>query len=113
MDKQFLSISTKSELRAWLKKNPKNEELEEFINNCSPSNNLWQIAKFELEKRILQKPHWTLIPTFWLVLIGSFAGVICAFLAIQSYLEENGYSFASEGVPKVESPAQTPEPKPK
>lgn len=112
MNEQFLSISTKSELRAWLKKNPKNEEIEEFINNCSPSNNLWEIAKFELEKRILRKPHWTLVPTFWLVLIGSIAGVICAFLAIQSYLEENGSSSAYGSIPKFESPAQIPELKP-
>ena len=38
----------------------------------------------ELSTRIveLKKPHWTLVPTFWLVLVGVIAGIIAAVMEV-------------------------------
>jgi hypothetical protein len=41
----------------------------------------------ELSARIeeLKKPHWTLVPTFWLVLVGVIAGIVAAFMEILAW----------------------------
>jgi hypothetical protein len=101
-DKIFEDICNKSspceaELRK-LCKEGSDEQLREVL-RCdtrdSLSNRDRQLFQEEIESRRhkalstrieeLKKPHWTLVPTFWLVLVGVIAGIVAAVMEVLSW----------------------------
>ncbi len=64
------------------------EELERIVHTQHP----WAVpAAYELQKRQLEKstqkisiPHWTLVPTFWLVVASIIIALVALFLALRA-----------------------------
>ena len=75
---EALHISSKRELRAWLR-NASDVDLDDYINGVSASNNFWIYATQERQRRQLQKlakPHWSIIWTFWLVVLALIISIL-------------------------------------
>ena len=116
MDAKEAVSLPKSEFRKWVSE-ASIKDLDSVFSEISflSKRQYWEIAKAELEKKRHQesiRPHWSSTPTFILVVIGTICGLACAFLAIQSYLQENEYSSAYEEMPTVEQTEQSLELKP-
>ena len=53
----------------------------------------------------LKKPHWTLVPTFWLVLTGAIAGVVAATMAVISWKDSAELKSASQSLSNQSLPS--------
>ena len=76
--KEALHLSSKREIRAWLR-DAQNAELDEYIDGVSAANNFWIYATEERQRRQLAKltkPHWSIIWTFWLVVAALIISVL-------------------------------------
>jgi hypothetical protein len=61
---------------------------------------VWQqIAK--LQHADLKKPHWTLVPTFWIVILGCAAGIISTLFEVLNREEPVKQSAAVVGLSKA------------
>jgi hypothetical protein len=60
-------------------------ELEEFLHSVSVHQSEYQYACTELESRLAHaamKPHWSVVPTFWLVVVSVLLGAVAVVLAV-------------------------------
>jgi hypothetical protein len=82
--KEALSISSKRELRAWLKE-ASDADIDDYIHGVSAAGHFWTYAIAERQRRQMEKlskPHWTTVPNFWLTLIAALAAVIGLMVAV-------------------------------
>ena len=64
-------------------------------------------AMYELQRR-LAKPHWSLVPTFWLVVASVIIALVVLFLALRADIRAVRYSTEpAEVIPKLPSSEQT------
>ncbi len=67
-------------------------------------------AMYELQRR-LAKPHWTLLPTFWLVVASVIIALVALFLALRADIRAVRYSTEpAEVTPKLPSSKQATPP---
>ena len=69
-----------TEQREWLK-TATLEEVEGFIEQTSPGHNIHAAAIAERDQRYhrsLKKPHWTLVPGFWVAVLAMIFAAIAA-----------------------------------
>jgi len=70
----------KQQFRAWLK-SASDFQVEEVVGKISASHNFWSYATEELRCR-QAKPHWSVAPTFWLILMSVVLSAAALLVAI-------------------------------
>ena len=81
---EILNADTHRERREWLA-SASIPELQEFLRSASAHQSEYQHARTELDSRLAQaalKPHWSVVPTFWLVVASVALSAIAIILAI-------------------------------
>ena len=75
----------RSAFRSWVK-TASETDLHEVFDHMSPMScaSKWKIAETEVARRRhaeLRKPHWTVLPNFWLTVVSVLAAVTAAYLS--------------------------------
>jgi hypothetical protein len=95
---------TATEARKWLR-DCSDADLQEYLEAVSGHTALYQYARDERERRTnakLLKPHWTMVPTFYIVIAGLVISVIALIVAVGSWRSP---------VPVPTQPGEGPKPK--
>lgn len=73
----------KGGFRDWLT-TASTEQVEESLRHVSASNAMWDYARIELQTR-RGKPHWSVVPTFWLVVGSLLLGIVALAVSILTF----------------------------
>jgi hypothetical protein len=78
-------------------KNASTEQLESALRSVYSHYDKYPLIQKEIDHR-QSLPHWTLVPNFWLIVVGTIAGIVAAIMAVRSWEDSAALKSATESL---------------